>query len=150
MRVGGVDFASLWRRCRFHLSGLVLLVPLALLPGFLSPRPEPGPEAFVSPAHDVGAWRVTVARTETGYVARVMGGDPHAIRAAYLAVGGATAPAPATPGVPLTGAPSRLMARIPVAAPLDKGAVLWLSVEDWTGTWFRTAWPLRPTGDPVR
>lgn len=145
-----IDARRLWERSRFHLSALLLLVPLALAPAALrTPSPELGARAL--PERTVGPWSVVVSEAKLeappsgegatkDYNARFCEGCAEAIRAAWLTAG--SEPRPGTNNGLLHGSPHQLEAHAPYPARIAPGDRLWLTVEGWDGRTHEVSWPL--------
>lgn len=149
---------ELWRRVRFHLSALVVLVPLPFLPQYLAASPPPvdsdrhqrlaiGPFQLDLSVHDetpemrAGGW---VKEIHVGF-----GPDELArIRAVFLRVGRPAGPDQV--GILATGAVFRPEADVILPAALTGTEEVWVTVEAWDGSRFLAALPLAPFLDGWR
>ena len=144
-------------RWRFHLSALLLLIPVLLGPRFFQEEAlflgtaglgerELGEKA-------VGPWHVDVAEfqnvapTDQGiagnmktFVIRWSPEDADHIKASYFRVGKPRSLRAA--GVVLSGSPYRQMADVPIPERARPDDALWLTVEAWDGTMHQTSIPL--------
>lgn len=156
--------ARLWLRWRFHLSALLVLIPLGYMPAYFHEASlERGLQGLGErPIGElaVGPWRVRLAEWERGEP--VLEGKAGymkdfslafcrecdaAIKAAYLRVGKPRYLRAA--GALASGSPYRRLAevRIPEDAPAD--AELWLTVEGWDGSVHQAALPLAQASPDV-
>lgn len=148
---------SLWFRWRFHLSGLLILIPLILTPFYIELmavfRGDNGLGSHVIGAQSVGPWEVTLAEQfETpprmngpaGYMkvfnAALCEACITEVKAVYLRIGKPRSLR--TAGALGFGSPYRLMLGIPVPENTQLDADLWLTVEGWDGSVHHATWPL--------
>ncbi|CAO3383149.1 hypothetical protein [Azospirillum argentinense] len=140
-----------WRRGKFHLSALVMLVPLPFLPDYFSPKP-----IFVPPEirQDVavGPFPVTLAtydeapaRMPTGermkeYRIHIRPADIDRVRGVFLRVGKPRSLR--TAGALAFGNPYEREADVTVPDELAGREELWVTVEDWSGGVHQASLPL--------
>lgn len=144
-------------RWRFHISALLLTIPIALGPRFFREEAllfgdfglgqrELGEKA-------VGPWRVDVAEYMSNapvdqglaghmktFAIRWNPEDADRIKASYLKIGKPRSLRAA--GVVLSGSPYRQMADVPIPDRAKPDDALWLTVEGWDGTVHQAAIPL--------
>lgn len=156
--------ARLWLRWRFHLSALLVLIPLGYMPAYFHEASlERGLQGLGErPIGElaVGPWHVRLAEWERGEPVREGKAGymkdfslafcrecDAAIKAAYLRVGKPRYLRAA--GALASGSPYRRQAevRIPEDAPAD--AELWLTVEGWDGSVHQAALPLAQASPDV-
>ncbi|MDR3515999.1 MAG: PepSY-associated TM helix domain-containing protein [Azospirillaceae bacterium] len=135
------------RRHRFHLSGLLLLVPLAVVVAVGTGQALAPAVSRTLAERSVGPWRVTLSVTapsaavpETTLAIRFAEGYPRLIRAAFIRIGRITVPRGR--GTLLRGPGDALLARLTLPEPPDPGDRIWLTVEDWSGMHHRINWPV--------
>jgi len=145
-----------WRRWKYHLNGLLLLLPLVFLGEFIAARePGPKPGAVSLPDRSVAgcAARLHVeapAHPEPGGTLDVLLTFPQDClpehRILFLAVGESPPdPVPYLLGgnaSVLHGGRHNLHAHVPVPEEFRGDEALWLFIEDWQGAFHRTSWPL--------
>lgn len=145
-----------WKRWRFHLSGLLLILPLAYLPQYLD-RLKPANllglgkrevgEFQVGPwPVNMGEWRAEEPRLhdgeyEKGFTLALCQACVPQVKAAYLRVGRPRGEI-RTSGVLFAGSPYRLFTNLRVPESLSPDAELWLTLEGWDGSVHRQAIPL--------
>ncbi len=144
-----------WKRWRFHLSGLLLILPLAYLPAYLAMQ-KPAARASLGQREigpfQVGPWpvRLAEARAEAPklhdgvYEKTFRLACPrcvNSLKAAYLRAGKPRGDM-RTSGVLFTRSPYRMDASLRVPENLDPDAELWLTLEGWDGSVHRLAIPL--------
>lgn len=141
-----------WLRWKFHLSALVLLVPILGAPTFLYEHSEIH-DARVLPERRIGPWTVTLAEHSPGpphtmhsgrkvqdFSAVFCDGCTEQIRGAFLHAG--ERPSPEAPGWPLHGNPHHLEAHVEFPPSPGPGDSLWLTVDGWDGSVHQISWPL--------
>lgn len=148
--------AARWRRWRFHLSALLLVLPLAWLPHYLAenqPAALTGLGQRVAGEVNVGPWRVTLAEWreeppkhhddeyEKAFTLALCRDCIGQVKAAYLRIGKPRGDV-RTSGVLLSGSPYRMFGNIHIPADLRPDADLWLTLEGWDGAVHRVAVPL--------
>lgn len=148
--------ASVWKRWRFQLSALLLILPLAYLPKYLHDH-QPA-EMFGLGKRDVGEfqvgpwpvrmgeWRIEAPKLddgeyEKGFTLAVCRECIPQIKAAYLRIGKPRGDI-RTAGALFSGSPYRLFTKLRVPENLDPDAELWLTLEGWDGSVHRHAIPL--------
>ncbi|MCY1407229.1 hypothetical protein D3C76_505990 [compost metagenome] len=147
----------LWLRWRFHLSALLVLIPLGFMPAYFhEARLDRGlgglGEREVGELQ-VGPWSVRLAEWETGapelegragymkaFTLAFCGECDPQVRAAYLRIGQPRDLR--TAGALLSGSPSRRFVEVPVPARARPDDALWLTVEGWDGSVRQTSIPL--------
>jgi hypothetical protein len=143
----------LWRGSRFHLSALILVLPLVAFPQYFKERAAPPLGAHILPERQVGPFTVTLAEYMAGpprtgdygrqfkdFTLRIHDGYPDRIRTAYLRVG--KPPNLRTLGDIAHGDPNRLHGEVRIMEPPRADDSLWLTLEEWDGTLHHAAWPL--------
>jgi|AGTN01.2.fsa_nt_gi hypothetical protein len=140
-----------WQRGKFHLSALVMLVPLPFLPRYLAEKPPPvapeihrqvavGPFALGLVTLDRPPYRGSAGERMKDYDVRFQPGDMESIRGVFLRVGKPrnlrTAGALAGGGV------YRQHAHVMLPDQLSGSEDLWLTVEKWDGTVHQASVPL--------
>lgn len=147
---------SWWFRWRFHLSGLLMLIPVVLTPFYLEMISLTRADALgarIIDSRDVGPWNVTFAE-ELEVPPRLNGPAGYMktfklalcqqcateVRAAYLRIGKPRSMR--TAGALGFGSPYRMGIQIPVPENTKPDADLWLTLEAWDGTVHRASWPL--------
>lgn len=142
-----------WRRNKYHLNFVFLLLPVMFAGSFLSDwKPGPHDGAVRLPARSVGDWRAHayVDHFEPGGLldvhARFDDGSYEEIRAAFVAVDDAPPERSRLFDIAysaiLHGGKNHLEAHVPVPRTLSGRESLWLTVEGWDGRFYRTSWPL--------
>lgn len=149
-------FVARWRRWRFHLSGLLLVLPLAWLPHYLEesqPTARTGLGQRVAGQFDAGPWRVTLAEWrnepprphdgeyEKAFTLALCQQCIGQVKAAYLRIGKPRGDV-RTSGVLLSGSPYRMFGNLELADGLRPDAELWITLEGWDGSLHRAAVPL--------
>ena len=146
-----------WFRWRFHLSGLLILIPVVLAPYYIEImalfRGDNGLGAHVIGTKAVGPWEVTLAEQfeygptmngPAGYMklfnAAVCEACTKEVKAVYLRVGKPRSLR--TAGSLGFGTPYRMMLHIPVPENTSPDADLWLTAEGWDGSVYHTTWSL--------
>lgn len=140
-----------WQRNKFHLSGLMLLVPLPFLPSHFTEKPVFAPaeihRTLTAGPYVVGLVTVDQAphRGPTGerlkdYSLRIRAGDVDGIRGAFLRVGKPRNLR--TAGALAFGNPYERRVEVTVPEDLTGTEALWLSVERWDGTIHQASVPL--------
>jgi len=147
----------LWLRWRFHLSALLILIPLGYLPqyfhtlGLMSGDKGLGERELAE--KQVGPWTVRLAEWQVrepirdgdaGYIKTFTlapcAGCGAGIKAAYLRVGKPRNLR--TAGGLFSGTPYRQMASIPIPERSRADAAIWLTIEGWDGALHQASWPL--------
>jgi hypothetical protein len=147
-----------WRRLRFHLSALMVLVPIVLAPAFFHE------DAFFNGRKglgerdigevQVGPWSVRLAEFKlvepeaegrAGYTKTFALGLCSAcvdqVKAAYLRVGKPRNIR--TAGALFSGTPYRQIAEVRIPEKAGADDVLWLTLEGWDGALHQTTIPIR-------
>jgi len=149
--------AAKWRRWRFHLSALLLVLPLAYLPRYFDDlalsRGEKGLGQREIGQLAVGPWQVRLAEWrvepplpegEAGHMKTFTLGlcadCISQVKAAYVRVGKPRSLR--TAGALFSGSPYRLMASVPIPQRAGADAQLWLTLEGWDGALHQAAIPL--------
>ena len=144
-------------RWRFHLSVLLLIVPILAAPRFFREEALFYGEAGLGQRElgekAVGPWRVQVAEYTTDapigqglaghmktFAIRWNNDDADSIKASYLRIGKPRSLRAA--GVILSGSPYRQMADLPIPERTRPEDAIWLTVEGWDGTVHQTSIPL--------
>jgi hypothetical protein len=144
-------------RWRFHLSVLLLIIPIVLAPKFLREEAlffgDSGLGQRELGEMAIGPWHVSVAEymadapIDQGlaghmktFAIRWNPEDANHIKASYFKVGKPRSLRAA--GVVLSGAPYRQMADVPIPERARPDDALWLTVEGWDGTVHQAAIPL--------
>lgn len=144
-------------RWRFHLSALLLVIPLALGPRFFREEAlffgDSGLGQRELGEKAIGPWHVSIAEyMATAPIDQGIAGqmktfairwnpeDADHIKASYLKVGKPRSLRAA--GVVLSGSPYRQMADVPIPDRAKPDDALWLTVEGWDGSVHQTAIPL--------
>lgn len=154
-----------WRRGKYQLNALLLLLPLLYAGHFWSHySPAPPADALALPVRTVGPWQVQLyiepwSQLDPGGLldaqARFSGPARERLRAAFLAIDDAP---PSTDrllefgySAALHGGRGHLEAHVPVPESEDlRGAQsLWLTVEGWDGSVHRVSWPLPGRGGGI-
>lgn len=144
-------------RWRYHLSALILLLPLVFIPVFmheeLDEAGQLGLGAHPLPPQGIGPWRARLFEKESAapaahnaphktFVLNVCATCAPQIRAAYLHLG--AQPSTTTPGALFKGSLYHSEVALPVPASA-KPAALWLTLEGWDGRSYQAQWPLAHT-----
>lgn len=145
-------------RWRFHLSALLLVIPVVLGPKFFREEAlffgdsglgqrELGEKA-VGPFHVGIAEYMANAPVDQGlaghmktFAIRWSPGDAEHVKASYFRIGKPRSLRAA--GVVLSGGPYRQMADVPIPERTRPDDALWLTVEGWDGTVHQAAIPLK-------
>lgn len=142
---------NLWQRGKFHVSALVMLVPVPFLPDYLAEKPQPrvpeihrqvtaGPFALGLSTEDRPPYRGSAGERMKDYDVSFRPGDMDVIRGVFLRVGKPrnlrTAGALAGSG------PYRQHAHVMVPDPLTGAEELWVTVETWGGQVHQASVPL--------
>ncbi|HSX74995.1 MAG TPA: thiamine pyrophosphate-binding protein [Shinella sp.] len=146
-------------RWRFHLSALLLVIPVVLAPKFFREEAlffgdsglgqrELGEKA-VGPFHVGIAEYMANAPVDQGlaghmktFAIRWNPGDAEHVKASYFRIGKPRS-LRAAAGVVLSGGPYRQMADVPIPERTRPDDALWLTVEGWDGTVHQAAIPLK-------
>ncbi|MFT4160775.1 PepSY-associated TM helix domain-containing protein [Shinella sp.] len=148
--------AARWRRWRFHLSALLLVLPMVWLPHYLSqnkPAARAGLGQRVAGQFDAGPWSVTLAEWrnepprphddeyEKVFMLALSQDSIAQVKAVYVRLGQPRGDV-RTSGVLASGSPYRMRATVHMPAEVDPAAELWLTLEGWDGSKHRVAVPL--------
>lgn len=147
----GERMRRLWHRGKFHLSALVLLVPLPFVPGqfggntvFDPPEIErtltAGPYTVRVVTGDRGPHQEPTGDRMKDYAVHVTAGDADTIRAIFLRVGKPRSIR--TLGALAEGNPYEREAEVVIPPTLSGAEELWLTVESWDGRLHQAALPL--------
>ncbi|CCG41339.1 hypothetical protein [Magnetospirillum molischianum] len=143
---------NLWLRGKFHLSALVILVPLPFLPAYFADKPLPhvaeihrqvvaGPFSLGLVTEDQppdrGAWGERIKE----YTVTFRPGDMDTIRGVFLRVGKPRSLR--TLGALAEGGAYEQHADVMLPDELSGSEDLWLTVETWNGTLHQAVVPLR-------
>ncbi|MCG5241847.1 hypothetical protein [Azospirillum doebereinerae] len=140
-----------WQRNKFHLSALMMLVPLPFLPGYFSAKPIFAPPE-IHRAVSVGPFPITLVTFDQAphrgpagdlvkdYSIRLQPADLDRVRGVFLRVGKPRNLRAA--GALGFGNPYEREAEVAMPANPTGTEELWLTVEDWTGTVHQTSLPL--------
>lgn len=148
--------SGFWKRWRFHLSALLLILPLAYLPHYLDEH-EPA-QSFGLGKREIGRfqigpwpvrlgeWRNEAPRLhdgeyEKGFMLALCQDCIPDVKAAYLRIGKPRGDI-RTSGVLFSGSPYRMFTDLRVPQDLAPDAELWLTLEGWDGSVHRQAIPL--------
>jgi hypothetical protein len=146
-----------WSRWRFHLSGLVVLVPLALLPAYFEELAADSGSAGLGAreigARKVGPWTVRLAEADLlppqvqglagpikPFSLALQGSAVAEVRAAYVKVGKPRSLRAA--GAIFFGSPYRLTAGLALPRTTAATAQIWLTLEGWDGSVHQASLPL--------
>lgn len=153
--------SSLWQRWRFHLSALLLILPIVFTPAYLRDTGlfDGVDDKTRLGAHEigefaVGPWSVRLAESWTGkpgfegragyakeFTMALCSACIDSVRAAYLRVGKPRNVR--TAGALFSGAPYRQTAEIRIPERATADDLLWLTLEGWDGTLHQTTIPIR-------
>jgi hypothetical protein len=157
------DTVSRWKRWRFHLSALLLILPIAFMPQYFHRvalfSGDLGLGQRVIGEQTVGPWSVRLAEFEerppeldggAGYMKTfslaLCDGCESSIRAMYLRVGKPRSLR--TAGAIFFGSPYRQTASVPIPDGTTPDAMLWLTAEGWDGSVHHASIPLA-TASPI-
>ncbi len=146
-----------WRRWRFHLSALVVLVPIALTPLYFRQlaleNGTAGLGAREIGERKVGPWSVRLAEFDLlppqvqgpagpvkQFTLALAGAGVTEVRAAYLKIGKPRSLRAA--GSIFFGSPYRQTAGLPIPERTSPDAEVWLTLEGWDGSMQTQALPL--------
>ena len=145
-----------WRRWRFHLSALLILLPVIYVQQYFHDtalnRGTLGLGQRPAGSVQVGPWQLELAEWETGapkldpagrmktFTMALCSGCEDQIRAVYLRVGKPRSLRAA--GGIFFGTPHRAFATIPIPDRTTPGDSLWLTAEGWDGSVHQAAWPI--------
>lgn len=148
--------AAFWRRWRFHLSALLILLPVLYVPQYFRDtalnRGTLGLGQRPAGTVQVGPWTLEMAEWQTGapkvdpaghmktFTMALCRGCENEIRAVYLRVGKPRSVRAA--GSIFFGSPHRAFATIPIPERATPDDSLWLTAEGWDGSVHQAAWPL--------
>lgn len=147
----------LWRRWRFHINALLLIVPLAFMSKYFTDQARFTGKLGLGEREigelAVGPWTLRLAEWELGapedegeaghmkeFVAALCESCRAQVKAAYLRIGKPHSLRAA--GALLSGSPYRLFAEVPVPRRVAADAQLWLTLEGWDGSVHQTSLPL--------
>ncbi|CAO3426313.1 hypothetical protein [Azospirillum doebereinerae] len=140
-----------WQRGKFHLSALMMLVPLPFLPGYFSEKPIFAPPE-IHRSVTVGSFPITLATLDQAphrgpagdrvkeYSIRFQPADIDRVRGVFLRVGKPRSLRAA--GALAFGNPYEREADVSVPDAPTGREELWLTVEDWNGTVHQASVPL--------
>lgn len=140
-----------WRRKKFHLSALVMLVPLPFLPDYLAEKPQPrvpeihrqvaaGPFTLGLSTQDRPSYRGSAGERMKDYTIALQPGDMEVIRGVFLRVGKPRSLR--TAGALAEGGAYKQQAHVMLPDQLAGSEDLWLTVEKWDGTVHQATVPL--------
>ena len=140
-----------WRRKKFHLSALVMLVPLPFLPEHLTDKPSPwvseihrqvavGPFSLKLSTLDKAPYRGSAGERMKDYNIALQPGDMEVIRGVFLRVGKPRSLR--TAGALAEGGAYNQHAHVMLPEQLAGSEDLWLTVEKWDGTVHQASVPL--------
>jgi hypothetical protein len=146
-----------WRKWRFHLNALLLLIPLGFMPKYFADaalfRGDIGLGEHEVGEVQVGPWSLRLAelRNEAprlsgpaGYMkdfnAALCDTCVEQVKATYLRIGKPRSLRAA--GVIFFGTPYRMGAQLPVAEKTQADAALWITMEGWDGSLHQASIPL--------
>lgn len=143
---------NLWQRGKFHLSALVVLVPLPFLPGYFADQPEPsvpelhrqvvaGPFRLELVTEDQPPERGIWGERVKEYAVTFRSGDIDMIRGVFVRVGKPRTVR--TLGALAEGGAYRQYADLILPDKLSGSEEIWLTVETWDGTLHQATVPLR-------
>ncbi|MBM6550610.1 hypothetical protein [Marinomonas ostreistagni] len=149
---------SRWFRWRFHLSGLLMLIPLVLAPFYIELMSVFGGASGLGARHigtqAAGPWQITLAEQfeqapkldgPAGYMktfnAALCQTCAEQVKAVYLRLGKPRSLR--TAGVIGFGSPYHMSFSMPVPENTALDAELWLTLEGWDGSLQQVQWPLR-------
>ncbi|THF63386.1 PepSY-associated TM helix domain-containing protein [Pseudothauera rhizosphaerae] len=148
--------ARQWKRWRFHLSAVLLALPLVYLPQYLEDRKparlfglgerEVGQFMVGTWPVKLGEWRTEAPKLHDGeyeksFTLALCQDCIAQVKAAYLRIGKPRGDV-RTSGVLFSGSPYRMSADLRVPENLQPEVELWLTLEGWDGTVHRQAIPL--------
>lgn len=140
-----------WQRNKFHLSALMMLVPLPFLPGYFSEKPifappeihrtvTAGPFPVTLVTFDQAPHRGQKGDRVKDYSIRLQPADVDRVRGVFLRVGKPRSLR--TAGALGFGNPYEREAEVSVPDEPTGTEELWLTVEDWNGTVHQASLPL--------
>lgn len=149
--------AAWWKRYRFHLSALLILIPVGFSPSFLASvalsSGDVGLGSRIISSQHVGPWQVTLAEWrlggpvsmgEAGYIKTFTMGVCETcaseIRAAYLRLGKPRSLR--TAGALFYGTAYRQFSDVNIPLSGRAANELWLTLEGWDGSVYQAQWPL--------
>ncbi|MBJ7551218.1 hypothetical protein [Marinomonas ostreistagni] len=156
-RSKGMNKSSLWFRWRFHLSGLLILIPIVLTPSYIELMSIFGGanglgERTVG-SRQVGPWTITLAEQfeagpildgPAGYMktfnAALCQECAEDVKAVYIRLGKPRNLR--TAGVIGFGSPYHMSFTMPVAENTSTEQLVWLTLEGWDGALHQTQWTL--------
>ncbi|AMB85751.1 thiamine pyrophosphate-binding protein [Pseudomonas agarici] len=148
---------SLWRRWRFHLNILLILIPLGLMPKYFANeslfRGDSGLGERELGSIQVGPWSLELAELRdelprfagpAGYMksfnAALCERCINQVKATYLRIGKPRSLR--TAGVIFFGSPYRMSASVPIPERTRLDENLWITLEGWDGSMYQAAIPL--------
>jgi len=147
---------SFWRRWRFHLSALLLILPIIYVPkyfenlalsrGLMGLGQRPAGDVQVGPWKlQFAEWKVEPPHTDPAGMVKTFtmaqcAGCSDQIRAVYVRVGKPRSLRAA--GSIFFGSPHRAFATVPIPPRTAPDAELWVTAEGWDGSVHQAAWPL--------
>lgn len=142
---------SYWQRGKFHLSALVMLVPLPFLPDYLAENPPPrvpeihrqvvaGPFALGLSTEDRPPYRGSAGERMKDYSVALRPGDMEVIRGIFLRVGKPRSLR--TAGALADGGTYKQHAHVMLPDELAGAEELWVTVEKWDGQVHQASIPL--------
>ncbi|MET0313562.1 MAG: thiamine pyrophosphate-binding protein [Hansschlegelia sp.] len=149
--------AMRWRRWRFHLSALVLIVPLGFAPGYFKQLSLEDGSAGLGErmigVQRLGRWKATLAEFVVGppvaegpagpiktFSLALGGAAVDDVKAAYLKIGKPRSIRSA--GALFEGAPYNQTAGVAIPADANGDSEVWLTLEGWDGSIEQTSLPL--------
>lgn len=140
-----------WHRGKFHLSALMMLVPLPFLPNYFSPKPifappeirrdvSAGPFPITLVTYDESPHRAGNGEWMKEYHVHLRPADIDKVRGVFLRVGKPRNLRAA--GALGFGNPYEREAEVAVPAEPAGTEELWVTVEDWSGRIHQTSTPL--------
>ncbi|KRC80565.1 thiamine pyrophosphate-binding protein [Achromobacter sp. Root83] len=148
--------ASFWRRWRFHLSALALILPIIYVPKYFDDlalsRGLMGLGQRSAGHVQAGPWKLELAEWEVGAPKSDPAGMVKTftmaqcdqckdqIRAVYVRVGKPRSLRAA--GSIFFGSPHRAFATVPIPPRTAPDADLWITAEGWDGSVHQVAWPI--------
>jgi hypothetical protein len=148
---------SFWRRWRFHLSALVVLVPIGFAPGYFQQEAmeagSVGLGARVIGTRAVGDWTVKLAEFDLAppaiegeagpiklFTLALDGPARDEVKAAYIKIGKPRSIRSA--GALFAGTPYRQTAGLQIPAVANEASEVWLTLEGWDGSVSQSMLPL--------
>lgn len=148
--------SRLWRKWRFHINVLLVLIPLGFMPHYFAEnamdRGDSGLGERTVGDIAVGPWSLTLAErrvegptAESGqdikyFTAALCKSCIDQVKATYLRIGKPRSLRAA--GVIFFGSGYRMFAGLPVPSKTETDAQLWITMEGWDGSMHQTSIPL--------